>query len=152
MQIKENKKHITRLYLTPAGGGNFVNAPGSHRICFSCPKCRKILPGTCISRHLNCSCGKVNAFSQTAYLKIILGHAMQKCVFGKMRTAKAQISLRIRAVWSGPLLCANWIIRYCIMYRWRAKDRMVLCACAGWSEPAHFAHVRRHVFAWHGTL
>ena len=30
------------------------------------------------------------------------------------------------------------------------KTRMILCACAGWSESAHFAHVQRHVFAWHG--
>ena len=29
-----------------------------------------------------------------------------------MRTAKAQISLRIRAVWSGPSLSANRIIGY----------------------------------------
>ena len=33
-----------------------------------------------------------------------MGHAMQKSVFGQMRTVKAQISLRIRAVWSVPSL------------------------------------------------
>ena len=27
---------------------------------------------------------------------------------------------------------------------------MILCACAGWSESAHFAHARRHFFAWCG--
>ena len=32
------------------------------------------------------------------------GRAMRKCVFGHMRTVKAQIRLRIRAVWSGPSL------------------------------------------------
>ena len=31
-----------------------------------------------------------------------MGCAMQNRVFGHMRTAKAQISLRIHAVWSGP--------------------------------------------------
>ena len=37
---------------------------------------------------------------------------MQKCVLRQMRAAKAQISLRIRAVWSGPSLSAKGIIRY----------------------------------------
>ena len=37
---------------------------------------------------------------------------MGKRVFGHMRAAKAQISLRIRAAWSGPSLSANnhWIL------------------------------------------
>ena len=35
-----------------------------------------------------------------------LDRAMQKNVFGHMRTAKGKISLRIRAVWSGPSLSA----------------------------------------------
>ena len=35
--------------------------------------------------------------------------AMQKRVFGHMRTAKVQISLRIRAVWSDTSLFANGI-------------------------------------------
>ena len=32
----------------------------------------------------------------------------------------------------------------------RAKVRMTLFTCAGWSEYAHFACVRRHFFAWRG--
>ena len=32
---------------------------------------------------------------------------MRKRVFGQMRTAMAQITLRIRVVWSGPSLFAN---------------------------------------------
>ena len=52
---------------------------------------------------------------------------MRKHVFGHMRTAKAQINLRIRAVWSGPTLSANRIIRYFRMYQWRANARMKLC-------------------------
>ena len=39
-----------------------------------------------------------------------MGCTMQKCVFEHMRTAKAQISLYIRAVRSGPLLFTNRII------------------------------------------
>ena len=62
-------------------------------------------------------------------------------------TAKAQISLYILTVWSGPSLSANRIIEY---YEWRAKAKMILCACAGWSESADFAQVRRHCFDWHG--
>ena len=35
-----------------------------------------------------------------------MSRAMRKCVLRHMRTTKAQISLRIRAVWSAPLLFA----------------------------------------------
>ena len=38
------------------------------------------------------------------------GRAMRKLVFRHMRTMKAQISLWIRAVWSGPSLSAYRII------------------------------------------
>ena len=72
------------------------------------------------------------------------GRTMRKRVFGHMRTAKTQISLRIRAVWSGPSLSANRIIGYYRMYDWRINVQMILCACSGWSESAHLAHVRRH--------
>ena len=58
--------------------------------------------------------------------------AMQKCVFEHMRTAKAQISLRIRAVWSGPSLSSNRIIWHCRMYWWRANAWRRLCPCMGW--------------------
>ena len=37
---------------------------------------------------------------------------MWKRVFGYVRIAKAQIRLRIRAVWSGPSLSANRDIEY----------------------------------------
>ena len=67
-----------------------------------------------------------------------MGRSMRKRVFGHMRTAKTQISLRIRAVWSGPSLSANRISGYYKMYEWRAKARMILCACAGWSDSTHF--------------
>ena len=32
-----------------------------------------------------------------------------------------------------------------------SKGSMILCACAGWSDSARFANVRRHTFVWHGT-
>ena len=67
-----------------------------------------------------------------------IGSSMRQCVFGHLRTAKAQISLRIRTVWSGPSLSANRIIGYDRVYELRAKARMILCAGAGSSESAHF--------------
>ena len=76
----------------------------------------------------------------------LVRRTMRKRVFGHMRTAKTQISLRIRAVWSGPSLSANGIIGYYRMYECRAKARILLCACAGWSEYAHFAHIQSYVF------
>ena len=76
-----------------------------------------------------------------------MGRAMQKHVFGHMWTAKAQISLPIPMIWSGPLLSTARIIGYYRMYRWRAKAWMRPCACAGWWESTHFAHAQRHCFA-----
>ena len=61
-----------------------------------------------------------------------VGRAMRKCVFGHMPTAKVQISLRIRAVWSELSLSANRIIGHYRMYPWRENVRMRLCACVGW--------------------
>ena len=56
-----------------------------------------------------------------------------------MRAAKAQISLRVRAVWSRPSLSANRITGYYEMYELWAKAQSILCACTGWSETATFA-------------
>ena len=69
-----------------------------------------------------------------------MDHAMQKHIFRHMLTAKALISLVICAFWAGPSLSANRIIGFW-MYEWRAKAQILLCTCAGWSEPAH---VQRH--------
>ena len=78
-----------------------------------------------------------------------MGRAMRKRVFGHMRTAKAQISLHICAVWSGPSLSAYRIIGNYRMYQVKSNARMRLCACVGWIWiSAIFAKVRRHIFAW----
>ena len=61
-----------------------------------------------------------------------------------MQTAKAQLGLYIYAVWSGPSLSANRMVRYYRRYECRAKAQMILCACAGWSESSHFVHVQKH--------
>ena len=68
-----------------------------------------------------------------------MGCAMPKYVFGHVRTVKAQISLLIGTVWSGPTLFANRITRYYRMYKWRAKAQIILCTCEGWSELCCFA-------------
>ena len=73
---------------------------------------------------------------------------MRKRFFWHMQAGKAQIRLRMGEVWSGNSLSTNRIIGYYRMFEWRAKDRMILCACAGLSKYVRFAHVRRHLFAW----
>ena len=69
-----------------------------------------------------------------------------------MRRAKAQISLRVRAVWSRPSLSIYRISGYYRIYRWRAEAWMILYAWTGLSDSVHFAHVRMHVFAWRGPF
>ena len=78
----------------------------------------------------------------------ITAYEPRKCAFGHAWTAKTQIRLRIRAVWSGPSLTAARLIGYYRSYQWRAKAWMRPFACAGWCE---FALTRRHFFAWRGT-
>ena len=41
-----------------------------------------------------------------------MSHVMKKTYLCHMRTTKAQISLRIHAVWSAPLLFAAQIVEY----------------------------------------
>ena len=79
-----------------------------------------------------------------------IGCAMRKLVFGHMRIAEAQISLRIRAFWSGPSLSTNITAGYHRMLQQRANASMILCTCAGWCQSAHFAHALRHIVAWRG--
>ena len=52
--------------------------------------------------------------------KIRMGSAVRKCVCGHMRTSKAQISLRIRIIWSGLSLSANRIFE-CYNTVWMAR-------------------------------
>ena len=80
----------------------------------------------------------------------LLGRTMRKCVYGLMRTAKAQISLRIRAISSEQSLSLNRSIGYYRMFQRSVNAGMRLSKYAGWCESAHFAHAGRHVFAWRG--
>ena len=77
--------------------------------------------------------------STSAYVPVHIGRAMRKCVSGHNRAAKVQISLRICAVWSGLSLSVNIITGYHRLYDWRANARMIICACAYWSESADCA-------------
>ena len=61
---------------------------------------------------------------------------------------KAQIRLHICAVWSGPLLSAYINFGHCSMYQWRENAWVRLKRYE--SESVHFAHVQRHLLAWHG--
>ena len=61
-----------------------------------------------------------------------MGHIRRARVCKHMRTVKDQIRLRIRAVWSGPLLFADRIIGYYRKYEWKTKCPLyILFACAG---------------------
>ena len=62
---------------------------------------------------------------------IIMGSALRK-VSGHLRTAKAQIRLRIRAVWSEPLLSANRITEDYKMYQFKSNVKMILWGSMGW--------------------
>ena len=68
--------------------------------------------------------------------------------FWQVWTAKAQISLHIRAVWSGPSLSANRIIGYYRMYQSRGKTQKILWACAGWIWICAFVCDWRQFFTW----
>ena len=74
--------------------------------------------------------------------------AMLKHVFRHMLTAKAQISLCIHAVWSGPSLSTDRIIGYYRMFQWRGNAQMRICVCAGWYRSLHFEQTLRHFFTW----
>ena len=65
---------------------------------------------------------------------------------GHVRTTKAQIRLRIRAVWSGPSLSANRVIRYCRICRYIANVFIGLCALAGWAGALLFSSVQNTPF------
>ena len=53
---------------------------------------------------------------------------------------------------SGLSLSANRITGHNRIFEWMTKARMIICACAGWSESAHVAHFRMHGFAWHDPI
>ena len=52
-------------------------------------------------------------------MMMMMGLDTRKPVFGGLQTAKVQTSLRIRAVWSAPLLFAYWKVSY--LYLLQAK-------------------------------
>ena len=81
-----------------------------------------------------------------------VGRTMRKYVYRHMLTAKAQISLHIRAVWSGPSLSANriWILKKVWMESKDADDalymhRMIwICAfCLCSKVLFHLTHINK---------
>ena len=79
---------------------------------------------------------------------IYMGRAMRKCIFGLVRTAKSQISLHIRAVWSGTLLSAKRIIRQYRRYQQEQMPGWDLAHVRDESESVHFGYAGRHVFVY----
>ena len=77
-----------------------------------------------------------------------LGQVMQKCVLCHMRTTKAQISLRIRAVWLAPLLFTAYIVWYVYLLYPKVKIIASFCSWAGCFFSYLVENPRRHVFAW----
>ena len=76
---------------------------------------------------------------------LLSGPRPTKRIFGHVRTAKALISLRIRAAWSVPLLSTYRIIWFYRMYELKAKARYYfahaqkdlrrkICACCACSD------------------
>ena len=80
-----------------------------------------------------------------------LNQAMRKCVFCHIWTTKAQISLRIRAVWSAPLLFAAKIDTSSLYIR-NFKILAGLCSWAGQSLSCLVGDSRRHIFSWRGSF
>ena len=77
---------------------------------------------------------------QTIVIIIIIWATPFKNVFWYMWTVKAQISLRICAVWSGPSLSTNRSIGY---YRMFLNEKQLPgwdCTWAGWSNLHSLAH------------
>ena len=79
-----------------------------------------------------------------------MSQAMRKCVLYYMRTTKAQISLRIHAVWSAPLLFAakNDISS---LYIQNFKILAGLCSWAGQFVSCLVGDSWRHIFSWRGS-
>ena len=68
----------------------------------------------------------------------LMSLAMSERVLGHMRTAKVQISLRIRAGWSGLSLSATDKMDTLECFIWEQMPVWDgLCACAGWCVSAH---------------
>ena len=74
---------------------------------------------------------------------------MRKCVLCHMRTTKVQISLRIRTVWSAPLLFAA---NTSSLYIWNFKILPGLCSWACQFVSCLIGDFRRHIFSWRGSF
>ena len=63
-----------------------------------------------------------------------MGLDARKPVFSGLRTTQAQTSLRIRAVWSAPLLFAFWKVSYVNLLQVNFNFLASLCSWGGWFE------------------
>ena len=81
----------------------------------------KIVYSTCV-----CVCICVSLFQ--------MGSDARKPVFRGLRTTQAQTSLRIRAVWSGPLLFTFWKVSYVNLLQVKFNYLASLCSWGDWFE------------------
>ena len=75
---------------------------------------------------------------------------MRKRILGQMQTARAQVSMRIRAVWSASLLSANCPFDTIECINGEQMPGWDFAHAWDESESVHFAHDQRHLFAWLG--
>ena len=68
--------------------------------------------------------------------RLYLGLGARKPVLGGLRTTKAQTSLRIRAVWSAPLLSAFWKVPYLSLLhaKFHFSSFFLASLCSWWDE------------------
>ena len=74
--------------------------------------------------------GRLACFCAVAYH---MGCTLRNRVFEHITTEKTHIGLRICAVWLGSSLSAIKNTGCYRMYELKAKARIILCACTGWS-------------------
>ena len=69
-----------------------------------------------------------------------------------VRSAKTQISLGIRPVWSESSLCAQWVGMIPAFFMRTAKTLIRLGECPGWTEYSLSAHAILLVLSWGGSI
>ena len=94
---------------------------------------------------------QIGCFTEYIHLMIHVSRAMRKYVLCHMQTTKAQISLRIRAVWSAP--CCSLLREYNIsrFYSQNFKTLASFCGCAGRFVSGLVGNSRRHIFSCRGS-
>ena len=94
------------------------------------------------------SCAPAEMFSDDKNVIKTLSPIKWKCAVGSCANSKGSAQTAWMRYLFRAFTTADRIMGYYRMYEWRAKARMILCACAWWSESTNFVHVWRHFFGW----